>query len=96
MFEVEKSTSIYPGILRLADLARSLPDCACYFYLVAPASREREVVAQLARPAFRNDLLDIYLSFISFNDLTHHSDALCKFGDDHTVLRKIARGKPTL
>lgn len=95
-FEVEKSTSIYSGILRLEDLARSIPGCACKFYLVAPDSREKQVMAQLARPAFRDDLAWISLSYIPFNDLSEHCNALCRFGEDHTVLQKIARGRPTL
>ncbi len=90
-FEVEKSTSIYSGILRMEDLARSIPGCTCNFYLVAPNRREKEVMAQLARPAFRDDLADISLAFIPFNDLRDHCDALCKFGEDHTILQKIAR-----
>ncbi|HJU54912.1 MAG TPA: hypothetical protein VJ715_10080 [Pyrinomonadaceae bacterium] len=95
-FEVEKSTSIYSGILRLEDLARSIPDCcASCFYLVAPDRREKEVMAQLMRPAFRDDLADISLAYISFGDLGEHCEALCKFGEDHTVLRKIAREKPS-
>lgn len=94
-FEVEKSTSIYSGILRMEDLARSIPGCTCNFYLVAPNLREREVMAQLARPAFRTDLADISLSFIPFNDLRDHCEALCRFGDDHTILKKIARNAPT-
>ena len=94
-FEVEKSTSIYSGILRMEDLARSIPGCACHFYLVAPAKREREVMAQLARPAFRDDLRDISLAFIPFEDVREHCDAMCRFGGDHSVLRKIARGKPS-
>jgi len=89
-FEVEKSTSIYSGILRMEDLARSIPDCTCHFYLVAPDQRERDVMAQLARPAFRDDLADISLAFIPFNNLREHCDALCKFGEDHTVVQKIA------
>ncbi len=92
-FEVEKSTSIYSGILRLEDLARSIPERRC-LYLVAPDSREKEVMAQLSRPAFRDDLADISLAYISFGDLCRHCDGLCKFGDDHTILRKIARGSP--
>lgn len=51
-FQVEKSTSIYSGILPLEDLARSIPDCASRFYLVAPNRREKEIMAQLSRPAF--------------------------------------------
>lgn len=90
-FEVEKSTSIYSGILRMEDLARSIPGCTCNFYLVAPDQREKEVMAQLARLAFRNDLADIAMAFIPFGDLRQHCDGLCKFGDDHTIMRKIAR-----
>lgn len=93
-FEVEKSTSIYSGILRLEDLARSIPNCASHFYLVAPNHREKEVMAQLARPAFRNDLANISLGYIPFDDLCQHCDALCKFGDDHSILRKITRMRP--
>ena len=39
-FEVEKSTSIYSGILRLVDLAKSVNNSALHFYLVAPNARE--------------------------------------------------------
>jgi type II restriction enzyme len=89
-FEVEKSTSIYSGILRLEDLARSITGCTCHFYLLAPASREKEVMAQLARPAFRDNQTCSCLNFITFESLGEHSDALCRFGDSHTVLHKIA------
>ena len=91
-FEVEKSTSIYSGILRLEDLARSLPVKGAHFYLLAPESREREVLAQLARPAFRNDLADIPIAYLPANEFTRHCDSLCRFGGDYTVLRKLARG----
>ena len=91
-FEIEKSTSIYSGILRMEDLARSIPECTCHFYLVAPNRREKEVIAQLNRPAFRNDLADISLAFIPFDNLRDHCDALCKFGEDHTILKKIVQG----
>jgi len=90
-FEVEKSTSIYSGILRLEDLVRSIPGCTCNVYLVAPDKREKEVMAQLARPAFKQDLADISLAFIPFDDLCEQCDALCRFGEDHSILRKIAR-----
>jgi len=90
-FEIEKSTSIYSGILRLEDLARSIPNGACRLYLVAPNDREKEVMAQLARPAFRSDLENISLAFLPFKELGENCDALCKFGDDHTILQKIAR-----
>lgn len=72
---------------------RSIPECACKLYLVAPDKREKEVMAQLARPAFRNHLADIQLAYIPFNELSESCDALCRFGEDHTILEKIARRK---
>lgn len=91
-FEVEKSTSIYSGILRLVDLAKSVGDPSLHFYLVAPDAREKEIQAQLRRPAF-GDLGEMELRYILFRELCEHCDGLCKFGDDHTVMRKVARGK---
>lgn len=90
-FEIEKSTSIFSGILRLEDLARSIPNCSCRFHLVAPNNREKEVMAQLARPAFRNNFTNASIGYIPFNDLYQHSDAICKFGEDHSILAKITR-----
>ena len=90
-FEIEKSTSIYSGILRLEDLYRSLPDCSCNLYLVAPDQREKEVMAQLARPAFKQDLGEIDLAYIPFNDLHEYCGAMCKFGEDISILKKITR-----
>lgn len=93
-FEVEKSTSIYSGILRLEDLARSIPDCTCDLYLVAPDHREKEVMAQLSRPAFRCALADLSIAFIPFKSLGDHCQAICTFGENHSILKKIARTCP--
>lgn len=90
-FEIEKSTSIYSGMLRMKDLARSLPDQRCHFYLVAPDKREQEVLAQMSRPAFRDASADFPLAYIPFDLLRQHCDALCLFGDDLDILKKIAR-----
>ena len=90
-FEIEKSTSIYSGILRMEDLARSISECACKFYLVAPNRRGKEVMAQLARPAFRCDLKDIPFAYIPFDDLYRHAESLGTLGEDHTILEKISR-----
>lgn len=88
-FEVEKSTSIYSGMLRLQDLALSLPACPCSLYLVAPDERERDVMAQMNRPAFLDS--DLEFSYIPFGELIANCDALCRFGEDHGILRKISR-----
>lgn len=91
-FEVEKSTSIYSGILRMEDLSRSLLSRGkCGLYLVAPDVREREVIAQFERPSFKKALADIPLSFIPFSELIKHRDSLGRLGEDHRIMQKIAR-----
>lgn len=92
-FEIEKSTSIYSGILRMKDLAQSLPEQACHYYIVAPDNREQEVLAQLSRPSFKQKAGDVPVMYIPFALLDQHCEALCMFGSDLHVLRKIARGK---
>lgn len=89
-FEVEKSTSIYSGILRLSDLALALPDHETKLCLVVPNIREREVVAQLRRPSFVTANRS-QPSYLLFSDLAEHCDAICRFGTDHRVLDKIVK-----
>ncbi|MBJ7882613.1 hypothetical protein [Gelidibacter salicanalis] len=87
-FEVEKSTSIYSGILRLTDLAHSFISSEQHLYIVLPDKREKEVVMQLTRPSLRNSHK---IEYILFSDLREHCDALCKFGDSHNILKKISK-----
>lgn len=89
-FEIEKSTSIYSGILRLMDLAASLGDRHYSFFLVAPDSREKEIIAQLTRPSLRN-AENVKLRYVLFSDLDEHCRGLCKFGDDYRILLKLAK-----
>jgi type II restriction enzyme len=90
-FEIEKSTSIYSGMLRLLDLASSLGDRRYDFFLVAPDGREKEIVAQLQRPAFRN-LRDVAFRYLLFSDVACNCEAMCRFGEDYRILLKVARG----
>ena len=88
-FEVEKSTSIYSGILRLSDLAFSFSDNQTALFIIIPNNREKEVVLQLRRPSIKNNKVSI--KYILFSDLREHCDALWKFGDSHKILEKIAK-----
>lgn len=89
-FEIEKSTSIYSGMLRLMDLASSLGDRQYDFFLIVPDKREKEVLAQLRRPSFQASSC-IGLRYILFSDLEEHCHGLCKFGDDYRILFKLAK-----
>ena len=88
-FEVEKSTSIYSGILRLTDLSYTIADGDEVFYLIVPDKREKDVCLQLSRPAIKQN--NVTIKYILFSELRSHCDALCKFGDSHLIMEKIAK-----
>lgn len=88
-FEVEKSTSIYSGILRLSDLYFSISDGDEVFYIIIPDNREKDVIQQLNRPVIKNSKMII--KYILFSELRANCDAICKFGTDHSIMDKIAK-----
>ena len=88
-FEVEKSTSIYSGILRLSDLSYSIADGDESFYLVVPDKREKDVVLQLSRPSIKNNKVPI--RYILFSELRQNCDALCKLGDSYKIMERISK-----
>nr|WP_315171480.1 hypothetical protein [uncultured Flavobacterium sp.] len=87
-FEVEKSTSIYSGILRLSDLYFSISRGGEVFYIIIPNNREKDVVLQLNRPVIKNSKMNI--KYILFSELKANCDAICKFGTDHSIMEKIS------
>lgn len=87
-FEVEHTTSIYSGILRMADLLALQPNMDIKLHIVAPIERREKVFQELRRPVF--SLLDkgplaescTYLSYDSIEEiakqkhLAHLSDTV--------------------
>ena len=51
-FEIECTTSIYSGLLRMADLLSLQPNIKIDFFLVAPEERRFKVEQEIRRPAF--------------------------------------------
>lgn len=51
-FEVEDTTSIYSGILRMADLLALQPMLNIKIHIVAPSERRNVVFTQINRPVF--------------------------------------------
>ncbi|ABW68518.1 hypothetical protein [Desulfosudis oleivorans] len=51
-FEIESTTSIYSGILRMADLIAMQPHINIPLYIVAPDERREKVYAEVNRPVF--------------------------------------------
>ena len=75
-FEVEHTTSIYSGLLRMADLLALQPNMDIKLHIVAPESRREKVFQELRRPVF--SLLEprplsercTYLSYGSVEELS--------------------------
>ena len=71
-FEVEHTTAIYSGILRMADLLALQPNMDIKLHIVAPYGRKEKVLQEIQRPVFslldRAPLSEI-CSFISYDSL---------------------------
>lgn len=90
-FEVEHTTSIYSGIVRLLDLALgAAAESARGLFLVAPDDREDEVRAQLARPAFSR-VGDLHVRFLPYSELEKHRHSMARFGHGMKAIEAVAR-----
>jgi predicted RNA-binding protein len=70
-FEIESTTSIYSGLLRMSDLIAMQPNLNIPLYLVAPDERRQKVFAEVNRPTFSRlspPLVDL-CRFVAFSAL---------------------------
>jgi type II restriction enzyme len=89
-FEVEHSTNIYSGIVRMLDLALGVPEqTRGRYFLVVPNAREKDVRAQFARPAFSR-VRELDLRFLPYGALEEHRDAIARFGTGMKGMDAIA------
>jgi hypothetical protein len=51
-FEIESTTSIYSGLLRMSDLISMQPNLNIRLYIVAPDARRNKVLEEVNRPTF--------------------------------------------
>jgi hypothetical protein len=69
-FEVEHTTAIYSGLLRMADLLALQPNMNIRLHIVAPESRREKVFTEIRRPVFsllERGPLSEYCTFISYD-----------------------------
>lgn len=76
-FEVEHTTAVYSGILRMADLLALQPNMDIRLHIVAPDARKEKVFTEIRRPVFslldRGPLSEL-CSFISYDSLRELGD----------------------
>ena len=80
-FEIESTTSIYSGLLRMADLIAMQPNLNIPLYLVAPDERREKVMTEVNRPTFSrlSPPLAEVCSYISFSALRENIEKVASF-----------------
>ncbi len=82
-FEVESTTSIYSGLLRMSDLLALQPNLEISLFLVAPDERRDKVEQELLRPTFKKlrekPLLKV-CGFLAFSKLLERIEAIRRLG----------------
>jgi hypothetical protein len=90
-FEVELTTSVYSGLLRMADLATLSPNLSFPMYVVAPDARLARVERELRRPTFQ--LLELHrrCGFFSTESLVESADQIARWGSGPEAIARLAR-----
>ena len=81
-FEVECTTSVYSGLLRMSDLLALQPNIDIKLFLVAPDERREKVKQEILRPTFslREKPLAEICGFIGFGKLTEKLEGIRRLG----------------
>lgn len=81
-FEVECTTSVYSGLLRMSDLLALQPNIEINLFLVAPDERREKVKQEILRPTFslKEKPLAEICGFLGFGNLTTKLEGIRKLG----------------
>lgn len=77
-FEIEHSTSVYSGILRLSDLRALTPNSVYPLFIVAARERRNKVFSELKRPTFDNPYLKLpeAIGFLSYDKVRELDESI--------------------
>jgi hypothetical protein len=81
-FEVESTTAVYSGLLRMSDLLALQPNITIRLFIVAPNERRNKVGQEILRPTFilREKPLNRICGLLSFNTLPERVRAIQEMG----------------
>lgn len=76
-FEIEHSTSIYSGILRLSDLRAETPNSNYPLFIIAPEEKRKKVFNELRRPTFSGPCLrlDQVVRYLGYDKIREIDEA---------------------
>ena len=89
-FEVEHTTSIYSGLLRMSDLVASSPNINFPLYIISPTVRLKQVRRELSRPTFQTLGLHNRCGFFSEEKLIEEANGIMRWATHPSAIDKLA------
>lgn len=89
-FEIEHTTSIYSGLLRLSDLVAVAPMLNIPLYIVSPEDRREQVRRELSRPTFQTLELNKRCGYFSEESLHAEADNIMRWATSPEAIQKLA------
>jgi hypothetical protein len=77
-FEIEATSSVYSGLLRMSDLLQLQPNLNINLFIVAPESRRRKVRDEILRPTFqwRDRPLSSVCGYLPFSTVKEQAEGI--------------------
>lgn len=94
-FEIEHTTSIYSGLLRMSDLLTLQPNLAFPLYIVTSEGRIEQVKRQLGRPTFQALQLHQSCGFFAYEKLIAEAQNILRWAQTPQAIEKLAQYVPT-
>jgi len=93
-FEIEHSTAVYSGILRLSDLRIEAPNSNYPLFIIASEERRRKVFAELCRPTFSDSALRLneVIRFLDYSKI-REIDSMFKDKDEFDASILLTAGE---
>jgi hypothetical protein len=89
-FEVEHTTSIYSGLLRMSDLVALAPNINFPLYIVTPDVRLSQVRRELSRPTFQTLELHKRCGFFSEEKLLQEAEHIMHWANHPSAIERLA------
>jgi hypothetical protein len=89
-FEVERTTSVHSGLLRMADLAALSPNLSFPLYVVAPRARLERVRRELSRPTFQRMELHRRCGFFAEEELIDAAAGIARWAGGPAAIGRLA------
>lgn len=89
-FEVEHTTSIYSGLLRMSDLVALYPNINFPLYIVTPDVRLDKVRRELSRPTFQTLELHKRCGFFSEEKLLQEAEHIMRWANHPSAIERLA------